>query len=54
MHPTDEHLLPFYVAAGAGGEAPALRIHDSLVFGELGMDAYAFGKAAPALQAALA
>ena len=54
MHPTDEHLLPFYVAAGAGGESPALRIHDSLVFGELGMDAYAFGKAAPALRAALA
>ncbi len=53
MHPTDEHLLPFYVAAGAGREAPALRIHDSLVFGELGMDAYAFGTAAPALQAAL-
>ena len=53
MHPTDEHLLPFYVAAGAGGESPGLRIHDSLVFGELGMDAYAIGKAAPTLQAAL-
>ncbi len=54
MHPTDEHLLPFFVAAGAGGEAPALRIHESLVFGDLGMDAYAFGPAAPALKAALA
>jgi len=53
MHPTDEHLLPFFVAAGAGGKVPALRIHDSLVFGELGMDAYAFGPTAPALQAAL-
>lgn len=53
MHPTDEHLLPFYVAAGAGGQAPALRIHDSLVFGELGMDAYAFGPGAPALHTAL-
>jgi 4,5-DOPA dioxygenase extradiol len=53
MHPTDEHLLPFFVAAGAGGEFPALRIHDSLVFGELGMDAYAFGSQAPALLAAL-
>jgi 4,5-DOPA dioxygenase extradiol len=53
MHPTDEHLLPFFVAAGAGGQTPALRIHDSLVFGDLGMDAYAFGPAAPALQAAL-
>jgi 4,5-DOPA dioxygenase extradiol len=58
MHPTDEHLLPFYVAAGAGAgvnnKAPAARIHESLVFGDLGMDAYAFGPAAAALQAALA
>jgi 4,5-DOPA dioxygenase extradiol len=54
MHPTDEHLLPFYVAAGAGGERPALRIHESLVFGELGMDAYAFGPGAAELQSALA
>lgn len=53
MHPTDEHLLPFYVAAGAGGAVPAKRLHDSLVFGELGMDAYAFGSGAPALKAAL-
>ncbi len=53
MHPTDEHLLPYFVAAGAGGRLPALRIHESLVFGDLGMDAYAFGPAAPALQAAL-
>ena len=54
MHPTDEHLLPFYVAAGAGGRLAAPRIHDSLVFGELGMDAYAFGPHAAELQAALA
>ena len=55
MHPSDEHLLPFYVAAGAaGGErAPALRIHQSLTYGDLGMDAYAFGAGAAALQAAL-
>lgn len=53
MHPTDEHLLPFYLAGGAGGQAPALRIHDSIVFGDLGMDAYAFGPGAPALQQAL-
>jgi 4,5-DOPA dioxygenase extradiol len=57
MHPTDEHLLPFYVAAGAGvgvsSELPGTRIHDSLVFGELGMDAYAFGPGAPALTQAL-
>ncbi len=50
MHPTDEHLLPFYVAAGAGGAtAPALRLHDSVTYGCLGMDAYAFGDAAPRL-----
>ena len=45
MHPTDEHLLPWYVAAGAGGrEHPPLRIHASATMGSLGMDAYAFGK----------
>ncbi len=39
MHPTDEHLLPWYVAAGAGGrEAAPLRLHDSLTYGSLGMD----------------
>ena len=53
MHPTDEHLLPFFVAAGAGGQQAALRVHSSLVFGDLGMDAYAFGPSAPALAAAL-
>ena len=53
MHPTDEHLLPWFVAAGAGGrDAPARRLHDSLTYGCLGMDAYAFGDAAAALQAA--
>ena len=55
MHPTDEHLLPFYVAAGAAGAGAAgKRIHQSLTFGDLGMDAYAFGAQAPALGAALA
>ena len=55
MHPTDEHLLPWFVAAGAGGrESPPLRLHDSVTFGCLGMDAYAFGATAPALGAALA
>lgn len=44
MHPTDEHLLPWYVAAGAGGRHSApLRLHDSQTYGDLGMDAYAFG-----------
>ena len=44
MHPTDEHLLPWYVAAGAGGRADApVRLHASVELGSLGMDAYAFG-----------
>lgn len=55
MHPTDEHLLPWYVAAGAGGrEHGALRLHASQTFGSLGMDAYAFGVAAARLREALA
>ena len=55
MHPTDEHLLPFYVAAGAGGGAlpAARRLHASLTYGCLAMDAYAFGPAADTLAAAL-
>ena len=54
MHPSDEHLLPWYVAAGAGGrEHAALRLHDSQTFGSLGMDAYAFGSGAARLQQAL-
>lgn len=55
MHPSDEHLLPWYVAAGAGGRAwPGRRIHASLTYGELGMDAYAFGPAAQKLAEAMA
>ncbi len=50
MHPTDEHLLPWYVAAGAGGrDAAPQRLHASLTYGCLGMDAYAFGASAPLL-----
>ena len=45
MHPTDEHLLPFFAAAGAAGRQPAMRIHASLTHGDLGMDSYAFGTA---------
>lgn len=54
MHPTDEHLLPWYAAAGAGGRfAAPLRLHASVTLASLGMDSYAFGDAAAALQAAL-
>ena len=54
MHPTDEHLLPWYVAAGAGGrESAPVRLHQSVTFGSLGMDAYAFGAQARRLADAL-
>ena len=44
MHPTDEHLLPWFIAAGAGGtELAPVRLHASVAGGHLGMDAYAFG-----------
>ncbi len=50
MHPTDEHLLPWFIAAGAGGPDHApLRLHASVAGGHLGMDAYAFGADARAL-----
>ena len=41
-HPTEEHLLPLFVALGAGG-VPAKRLHVSTTYGVLRMDAYAFG-----------
>jgi 4,5-DOPA dioxygenase extradiol len=54
MHPTDEHWLPFYVAAGAGGrDATPRRLHASLTYGCLAMDAYAFGPGAARLDEAL-
>jgi 4,5-DOPA dioxygenase extradiol len=44
QHPTDEHLLPLYVALGAAGEhASTTRLHASTTYGALRMDAYAFG-----------
>jgi 4,5-DOPA dioxygenase extradiol len=55
MHPSDEHLLPWFIAAGAGGrDAAPLRLHESTTHGVLGMDAYAFGPQAARLQAAVA
>jgi 4,5-DOPA dioxygenase extradiol len=42
-HPTDEHLLPVFVAAGAATPGvPATRIHTSYTYGVIGMDAYRF------------
>ena len=42
-HPTDEHLLPLFVAMGAGG-AQGVRLHHSYTYDVLAMDAYAFGE----------
>ncbi|MFZ2990854.1 dioxygenase [Ideonella sp.] len=54
MHPTDEHLLPWFIAAGAAGPTPTgERLHASVEYGHLGMDAYAFGAEAAALRQAL-
>ncbi|HYD63599.1 MAG TPA: class III extradiol ring-cleavage dioxygenase [Noviherbaspirillum sp.] len=42
-HPTEEHLLPLYVAMGAAGaDVVAERIHSSNEYGVLAMDVYAF------------
>jgi len=42
-HPTEEHLLPLFVALGAGGDSPAIdRVHASNSYGILAMDAYMF------------
>ena len=41
-HPTEEHLVPLFVALGAGG-LPARRINLGFDMGSLGMDCYAFG-----------
>jgi 4,5-DOPA dioxygenase extradiol len=55
MHPTDEHLLPWFAAAGAGGaDHAAVRLHAGVTHGCLGMDAYAFGPSAAALAQHLA
>ncbi len=40
-HPTEEHLVPLFVAYGAGGAAVE-RLHSSATFGSLRMDAYSF------------
>ncbi|HNI23128.1 MAG TPA: class III extradiol ring-cleavage dioxygenase [Plasticicumulans sp.] len=43
QHPSEEHLLPLFVALGAAGPAArARRLHASNTYGMLRMDAYAF------------
>ena len=45
-HPTDEHLLPLFVALGAAGEsAHAQRIDAGIEYGLLAMDIYRFDNA---------
>jgi 4,5-DOPA dioxygenase extradiol len=42
-HPTPEHLLPLFVAMGAGGEQPRVELlHHSHELGTLALDAFAF------------
>lgn len=42
-HPTEEHILPLFVALGAAGPAPQVeRLHASYEYGVLAMDTYAF------------
>ncbi|HLP90108.1 MAG TPA: class III extradiol ring-cleavage dioxygenase [Nostocaceae cyanobacterium] len=42
-HPTEEHLLPLFVALGAAGkEAKTTQLHSSFTYGVLSMAAYAF------------
>ena len=45
-HPTGEHLLPLFVALGAGG-SEAKRLHASVMHGVLRMDVYAFRSPCP-------
>lgn len=42
-HPSDEHLMPLYVALGAGSGDQARRLNDEISYGALAMDAYSFG-----------
>lgn len=43
QHPTEEHLLPLFVALGAAGaQFSPTRLHQSTEYGMLRMDAYAF------------
>jgi 4,5-DOPA dioxygenase extradiol len=42
-HPTPEHLMPAYVALGAGAGDPARVLHRSFSWGSLSMTALAFG-----------
>ena len=50
-HPTEDHLLPLFVALGAGGDgANAERFHAGIDDYVLAMDAWSFSPAEPAMQ----
>jgi len=43
-HPTEDHLMPLYVALGAGhGDGGATKLHGSFTLGSLGMASYGWG-----------
>jgi 4,5-DOPA dioxygenase extradiol len=42
-HPTEEHLLPLFLALGAGEGGQSSQLHQSTTHGVLRMDAFAFG-----------
>ena len=44
-HPTPEHLMPLYVALGAGG-GKGRALHRSFSWGSIGMTSFAFGEPA--------
>lgn len=46
-HPSMDHILPLFVALGAGGIGAGQTLHTSLTYGVLAMNAYAFGTTIP-------
>ena len=42
-HPTLDHILPLFVAMGAGSDGEARALHRSTTYGVLSMDAFGFG-----------
>ncbi|WP_233356094.1 DODA-type extradiol aromatic ring-opening family dioxygenase [Henriciella aquimarina] len=42
-HPTPDHILPLFVALGAGAGEAVRRLHRSATYGVLRMDAFGFG-----------
>ncbi|GAA5786977.1 DODA-type extradiol aromatic ring-opening family dioxygenase [Chitiniphilus shinanonensis] len=42
-HPSEEHLLPLFVALGAADGEPVVRLHDEVTERVLAMDVYRFG-----------